>query len=621
MAHKSWWSRRTATMRAAVVGGLLALTGAIAAVVIPIIAEPGAAPDVRVVGVVVQRGVPYVAGDQVSIAVPLLNQGDARGVVTRARFTVEDVLRIEPCHTAGRVDVSGVYDLTLPADTAAGDAFDVDVSQELGPACTTTARSCAGSSPRSASAPDRTAARGVPATAAALLIAVIAVTTAVVLVRGTGGTATLHALPPVPAPLWSADVPAGFAENATARVSGDVLVLAGGTGVAAYRLGTGEPLWRWDNPSGLPLRGGDVLDVTVAGDAVVVQYQRQGSDPPVLDVLDLATGRTRWRLRDATTQPDPVGVDLALTASTAVLVDCAYEPHDLQTPPPYVSWCVLTARALGDGAVLWTRRLPGNDYTPPGFVSAGQSHGDDAAGFTALDGAPDPDGTLIVVADAYFGDVNVVDAVTGESVGSWHDDVDAGWAYESAGGHLYRVGLFDGLVTGVAPGTGARLWTRQVRLDRNVVGALSSVPADVYFDVAPDQRSCRLVDLSTGALLPVDAAGWPLLAVTPRAVVGYDGLAGVLTAVEPASGRPLWTAPLDVVLGGGAQHGRSYADGRYLVVTAAADRPGGPAPRTWVVSLATGGTAAVPDTEVIGYSGGYLLSLTGAHALQLRRLL
>lgn len=120
-------------MRATIVGGLLAIVGAVTAVVIPLVAASGGGPALDLVDVEVERGTPYTNDQQVSIAVTLLNNGDSRGVVSEAVFTVEDVLLVKSCISQGALVLSGVYDLRLPPDAAVGDRFQVDVSQQLGP--------------------------------------------------------------------------------------------------------------------------------------------------------------------------------------------------------------------------------------------------------------------------------------------------------------------------------------------------------------------------------------------------------------------------------------------------------------------------------------------------------
>ncbi len=67
-----------------------------------------------------------------TVSVRLHNKGNQRSVLTDAELTIEQVARVEFCQAGGSLDVSGKYDVVVPASTKVGDTIEVPLSQQLG---------------------------------------------------------------------------------------------------------------------------------------------------------------------------------------------------------------------------------------------------------------------------------------------------------------------------------------------------------------------------------------------------------------------------------------------------------------------------------------------------------
>ncbi|MEV0651038.1 hypothetical protein AB0I28_37875 [Phytomonospora sp. NPDC050363] len=137
MKRKSWWNRRTATMRATIVAGCFALIGTVGAIGVPVLTSKPAPPksaDLTFVDIAVSEHLPdFPDLEHPAIVITLLNRGEARGIVTAARVHIDEALTLHACHSAGAIAVSAVYGLALPLDAAAGEDYFVKTSQELGP--------------------------------------------------------------------------------------------------------------------------------------------------------------------------------------------------------------------------------------------------------------------------------------------------------------------------------------------------------------------------------------------------------------------------------------------------------------------------------------------------------
>lgn len=457
---------------------------------------------------------------------------------------------------------------------------------------------------------------------AAVVMLLVFAASAVLFGRDSRAPAASESGPRPPTPLWTADVPSAFTESVSTRFAGDIVVLTSTAGVLVHRATTGERLWQ---------RAVNVDEVTpsvsgfhtvIAGDALVIVYGENEDHQNAFDVLDLATGRFRWRSEHGAREDDTRWFNLVFTATTIIVGDCAYEYDDPDAPPPYTGRCALTSRSLADGARVWSREVRGANEELPVVMSPDQAHDDSAYRFDQPLDELDPDTRFFLVLDLWADGVTVVDTGTGEIIGSWRLEDGVGIP-QIQGGHLV-VETSDGEeLRGLDPVTGATLWTRPFYpYEEGGPYPVSLIPADVYVDMAPDSRGCRLIDVATGARLPVESAGWPLLAITSHSAVGYDGMTRTLTAVETTTGNRVWSSPLDLELGAG-QHSRSYADDGFLVFTAFPDRPGGPDPRTWLVELASGRIGVLPGVLAIGYADGVLATLSaspdrpGTSALQL----
>jgi hypothetical protein len=67
------------------------------------------------------------------IEVILHNTGNRRSVVTRAAFTIQNLVNIEPCTTpTSGLNISSSYDIELPTRSRIGQTIEVPISQQLG---------------------------------------------------------------------------------------------------------------------------------------------------------------------------------------------------------------------------------------------------------------------------------------------------------------------------------------------------------------------------------------------------------------------------------------------------------------------------------------------------------
>lgn len=67
-----------------------------------------------------------------SVAIRLHNRGNQRTILTNAKLSVREVAAVDFCQAGGTLDVSGNYDVVLPASAEVGDTLDVPLSQQLG---------------------------------------------------------------------------------------------------------------------------------------------------------------------------------------------------------------------------------------------------------------------------------------------------------------------------------------------------------------------------------------------------------------------------------------------------------------------------------------------------------
>jgi hypothetical protein len=67
-----------------------------------------------------------------SVAIRLHNRGNQRTILTNAELSVREVAVVDFCQAGGTLDVSGNYDVVLPASAVQGETIDVPLSQQLG---------------------------------------------------------------------------------------------------------------------------------------------------------------------------------------------------------------------------------------------------------------------------------------------------------------------------------------------------------------------------------------------------------------------------------------------------------------------------------------------------------
>lgn len=128
MSKKTWWKRRTATMRGAIasamIASLIGLAGTLGAVIIPpLIGNKKAAVEIK--SVVVREDV-----DTVAMEFTVYNAGGSRGLITAAKFVVQDYMLLPACATGGDIPISSTYDLILPPMVEVGQVFQIPLSQQ-----------------------------------------------------------------------------------------------------------------------------------------------------------------------------------------------------------------------------------------------------------------------------------------------------------------------------------------------------------------------------------------------------------------------------------------------------------------------------------------------------------
>ncbi|GAD81778.1 hypothetical protein FEK33_10140 [Nocardia asteroides NBRC 15531] len=136
---------------------------------------------------------------------------------------------------------------------------------------------------------------------------------------------------------WSIEFDVGAAEVA---VVGDVVITPGKTSFVAVDRASGHERWRRDQK----ITGGGGFEYRISGELVVLSERRTASsDPTLFEVIEAATGRTRWQ---------------ASTNYLNVYGDAVYQTHCTAMGTPDVR-CTTMRHDIDDGMATWPRPASG----------------------------------------------------------------------------------------------------------------------------------------------------------------------------------------------------------------------------------------------------------------------
>ncbi|MEH1124748.1 outer membrane protein assembly factor BamB family protein [Micromonospora sp. CPCC 206061] len=366
------------------------------------------------------------------------------------------------------------------------------------------------------------------------------------------GVVRLPSLPNVRSGVWSARIVSKGYFDRFGQV-GQVLVYRDGSDLVAADRSTGVARWRRAVPGLLRI---------VSGLLVLVAEAQLGSDAGSVEVIDPATGATRWRVTGHIQQ-------------VHVLQDAVYETTCQLAPSNLGRGCTTTAREVRDGRVRWSARGVGlsGDLIGPAVpdVPPGQRY---------LPVYGDRTEALI---DTTNGRVLRAAARTGTS-----------W-YEFAAGPVLVTTDHDPpdsdsactiTVSAIDVRTGARAWAHPLYSGRRADGTCAKRLADhenqdrvvigagTWIAAATSTGRPQAVDLKTGRPLWTGSEpGIPIDGTDRAILVRRQADAGGIAMLDARTGALRWTAP-DPGLSGRSVSWHTAVSQRLVAVTGAVgDRP------------------------------------------------
>ncbi|SCF33769.1 PQQ-like domain-containing protein [Micromonospora echinospora] len=346
-----------------------------------------------------------------------------------------------------------------------------------------------------------------------------------------------------PEPAWS--VTAGRLDQPLAQV-GQLILVPDGRELRAVDRSTGQDRWRHPFPGS--------YQYAVAGSLIVVSASNGGP----LEVLDAATGVTRWRAED--------------TQSVVVQQQVVYDRECVGTGRS--AKCVVIARDVRDGRQLW--KLPADRFAR---VT------DEALGVRMPYAAPAGRYVAVRLNERTY---TTVAATTGKAGAgrlpsrAWHGFVADGLLVTTdhdppRGDRRCTVSIAT-----VNAATGTRGWSGEVFSGRREDGECAK-------RLAHDRSGLTLIGAGT-RLVAVTAAGRPQVVDLRTGRTQWEGVAsgvpidgddrsllvrgtadaGELALLDMATGATRWTAP-DPGLSGTSASWRSSVTGRLVVVSGAVE--------------------------------------------------
>ena len=305
---------------------------------------------------------------------------------------------------------------------------------------------------------------------------------------------------------------------------GAVVVVPDATAVFAVDRASGRPVWRRDMAS--------EYTMTVAGDLIVLTESKLG----LLDVVDAATGATRWRLEQGQSTP-------VVYRDAVYLVDC----QNTSVVPR--TGCAVTARNIRDGAAVWT--TPGTTYSiTQDAVGARPPYAPVAGAYLAasVDQGETPFGLVETATGRVLAGRIRLDGwyelAVGKQVVGINNDPPSG-----DGRCTVRVVAFDGV-------TGAAAWSAEVFSGRDDNGGCHhalgpSAPhgfrligGGTRIAAVTDSGLPQLFDLATGAAMwTATQTGVPVDGDDRCVLVRDHFETGGLRLLDAATGAVRWSAP------------------------------------------------------------------------------
>ncbi|MEV0650598.1 PQQ-binding-like beta-propeller repeat protein [Phytomonospora sp. NPDC050363] len=406
---------------------------------------------------------------------------------------------------------------------------------------------------------------------------------------------------------WVLEVPEQYGPPVASRIAGETVLVTTGFGLLGLDRATGAEKWWRDYrqdftdtyDTGLS-RGLAMFRLTVAGDAVVVTKSPEttpgGTERPGHEVLDLATGETRFTVQPKTDAA--VGWSLAHVTPTAIV---GFECVDGEA-------CAVTSYPLTGAAPTWTAELPGGRVSLPEQLTWRQERNYASDINAPPDWRVTESAAIALVEDLGDDTATTLDLNTGRTLGTWPRAETRAW-YQVVGPTVVEVGE---VLRGLDPASGRELWRHELLDEATSFGfhGFPMVDGDLVdeTEAAHGDRGYQFIDLAAGPQgVPRTAPPGKALVIDPRVVVTVDQSLALITASDPASRAATWTAELE-------QDGtiglfESLVDDGNLIVTGTRgyDEPGA----VWVVDMDDGKVEAFPGEAASGYEDGLLVTVAG----------
>ncbi|MFB9835327.1 outer membrane protein assembly factor BamB family protein [Actinoallomurus acaciae] len=345
---------------------------------------------------------------------------------------------------------------------------------------------------------------------------------------------------------WSVTMPIGVGDKPVAAV-GEVIVVPGENTIVGMTRAAGRPVWRRNV--------GEDYSYSIAAGLVVIKASKSGP----LEVLDPATGATKWRIEKSD--------DTLVTADSVYTRDCAGDHGN----------CSVARRDVDDGTVRWRTRA---DYA---FGDADEFIG------TRPPAAPPVDRYLAVTASD--GATRALDVRTGRLTDGrirahgWHGFVAGRTLVTTDNDPPDGDDMCTVTITTVDAVTGGRRWAGAAFSGQDEAGecakdlaprttGMNMIGAGSRFAASTSHGTPQMIDLATGRTVwaahasgaPVDGDGRSILV---RRFTDRGGLA----LLDFGTGHTRWSAP-DPGLSGTSASWRTVVTDRLVAVTGATgDRP------------------------------------------------